>query len=447
MAWRKLEIVFACLGLIQIIVHASITDDIKTKLNTFLSETGQEEFFSAVQLSYLSQSDKSATTISVGTVALNSTQPIDNSSLFGWGSITKEFTTSLLMDLESAGKLTMTDTLKDTFPEFFSKTQDSTSGIWPRTWASVTLYQLLNMTSGIPSYGDAIEILLKAGILHGTLVEIYSYPWTPQDLIKLSAEITLEFPKECLKYHACTTPGSTYHYSNTDYIIAGLIATKLNPDQSLQELFQKSIFSHLGAEQFAFFADATVPQTILDKMPRAYTNSIEITQPSDVTDVPWYAVGAAGGLIGSTETLVHLIRSFWNGQVVNHSSMEQFYTNYFVNVISSQPETNLMQDCPKGCYGLGVIALSSKEFGLIYFYRGQPLGYRTVYLYLPCSDFTIALAINSANTKSTEITTDMALEILGDLKRAKPHYFRPNWKKQFCPQPKYFDEGFLSFEF
>src|SRR6266566_5133124 len=68
--------------------------------------------------------------------------PVTTASIFRIGSITKQFTSSAIMQLVEKRRLSLDDTLGALLPNM------------PVTWRKVTLRQLLNHTSGIPNYTD-----------------------------------------------------------------------------------------------------------------------------------------------------------------------------------------------------------------------------------------------------------------------------------------------------
>jgi len=86
---------------------------------------------------------------------------------------------------------------------------EDTVGKWrpdlPREWASITLRQLLNHTSGIPDYSKEkgfIDALLASLLVAPSPVQLLSY---------------IEKPKPSF------TPGTKYAYSNSDNVIVGLM--------------------------------------------------------------------------------------------------------------------------------------------------------------------------------------------------------------------------------
>ena len=131
-------------------------------------------------------------TVSDGTGAA-ATEP---GTLFEIGSNTKSFTSALLLQLAAAGRLTLDDRLDRWLPEY-------------PAWGAVAIRQLLDMTSPVPDYAGAPAILR-------VVVADPRRRWTPAELVAA----------------AYPGPGNElpvprgYYYSNTNYILAGMIAER-----------------------------------------------------------------------------------------------------------------------------------------------------------------------------------------------------------------------------
>ena len=110
------------------------------------------------------------------------------------GSITKPFVATVVLQLVAEGKLLLSDTVERWLP-----------GILPYG-GQVTIRQLLNHTSGVPE--NSLE----------PLVILYTSPggrsraWTPRELVALIADQPPDF-----------SPGAAWSYSNTGYVLAGMI--------------------------------------------------------------------------------------------------------------------------------------------------------------------------------------------------------------------------------
>jgi D-alanyl-D-alanine carboxypeptidase len=129
-----------------------------------------------------------------GLAALRTRRPMRPGLNYRVASVTKPFVATVVLQLVAEGRLSLSDTVERWLP-----------GILPYGH-QVTIRQLLNHTSGVPEY------------LLVPLLELYASEqgrfrsWTPQELVALVADHPPLFP-----------PGTTYSYSNTNYVLVGLI--------------------------------------------------------------------------------------------------------------------------------------------------------------------------------------------------------------------------------
>lgn len=157
-----------------------------------------------------------------GVSSLEEGTPIKEDDILQIGSNTKSMLIVLLLQLQEEGELSMDDLLSDWLPE--------QAAVIPNA-EQVTLRQLANMTTGFWDYADNI---IGEGTEDPGKLEL---GYTPEELIQYAVENgTPDF-----------LPGEGWKYSNTNYILLGMIAEKAG-GQSLGELFQERIFDPLGME-------------------------------------------------------------------------------------------------------------------------------------------------------------------------------------------------------
>ncbi|RDE06365.1 serine hydrolase domain-containing protein [Sphingomonas aracearum] len=125
-------------------------------------------------------------------------------------SVSKQFTAAALLLLEDEGKLSLDDTVAKYVPGI-------TGG------DRITLRQLLSHTSGLQDYWPQ-DYSFKA----------MSTPVTPQGIVDRWAKKPLDFQ-----------PGEQWQYSNTGYVVAGMIVEKVS-GQPLLDFLNARIFRPLG---------------------------------------------------------------------------------------------------------------------------------------------------------------------------------------------------------
>ena len=172
-------------------------------------KTAQEQKtgVTAIEASVLLPNEKNPRDFVAGLQQKNGA-PATTDMMVQYGSITKASTASLVLKLVNEGTIKLSTTLYDIFPDKFDYNQ------WPEAWKQATVKQILNMTSGITEYMQP-EITQ-----HLNMYAAYS----KEQIINMAAEY--QKTKGCKAEYSCFPAGSSYGYSNTGYIIAGLIVEK-----------------------------------------------------------------------------------------------------------------------------------------------------------------------------------------------------------------------------
>eukprot|EP00357_Protocruzia_adherens_P012182 CAMPEP_0115008854 /NCGR_PEP_ID=MMETSP0216-20121206/22203_1 /TAXON_ID=223996 /ORGANISM="Protocruzia adherens, Strain Boccale" /LENGTH=446 /DNA_ID=CAMNT_0002376427 /DNA_START=69 /DNA_END=1409 /DNA_ORIENTATION=+ len=428
------------LSLLIFRVGASETEDpIKATLQATLDNYGELDHFTGLQFSYLPHGTDESITSTVGYTSKEKTQPVTAETLFGWGSITKEFTSAVLISLEAEGKISLTDTLFEKLPEYFAKHS------WPDMWKDVTIYQLLNMSSGIPDYVG----VLFYGVIEGkypSLVDVIETPWTLLELVDLASNFQHTQLSVCQEYHYCFETGTSWRYSNTDYILAGILIEELSGDSVLNRV-NSLVFPHLPSNGVGYYEGGVASKAVLDRMAQGYgTTTVSGPQVmADGTQWPYYMEGPAGGMVGNSAGLVTLVKALYGGKIVGETLTKQFLYDYFVNTTTGQPVKDLETECNphQRCYGLGIMYQHSDTYGGIYFYDGRPLAYISYYAYLPCYDLALGVSRNSADIDSL-VLMDVLFDQMENIKKMNPEAYQTEVNPSFCPKanPKS-DFGFL----
>jgi CubicO group peptidase (beta-lactamase class C family) len=149
---------------------------------------------------------------------LRSKAKIDAHTNFRLASFTKQFTAMAVMLLVHDGKLRYDETLSEIFPDF------------PEYGKAITIRNLLNHTSGLPDYEDLMDALEKTkGLV-----------WTPEKQIQ-DAEV-LELMKK--EKNGKFAPGTSWSYSNSGYVLLGLIVAKAS-GKSYGDFLHDRIFASL----------------------------------------------------------------------------------------------------------------------------------------------------------------------------------------------------------
>ena len=182
-----------------------------------------------------------------GTAVAVSSEGAGVDDKYVWGSVTKQFTGTALLQLVEAGKLDLDSPVHSYLDPFLSKfglgSLDKLFGLEAN---KITARNLATMSSGVPDY-DTAKPYPKPPT-DAFRAEVYARPsqdWGPTLLINQSWVATgrLEF-----------TPGSTTRYSSTNFVLLGLLLAALTDSKTWDAYDQGSIFDALPQERRALYS-------------------------------------------------------------------------------------------------------------------------------------------------------------------------------------------------
>jgi CubicO group peptidase (beta-lactamase class C family) len=184
---------------------------------------------------------------------------------FRLGSITKQFTSMLIMQLVAEGKLATSTTVADALPYY---RKDAGGG--------VTIHHLLSHTSGIPSYTSDRDFRAK----------VARNPYGTQEFVTSYCSGELEF-----------APGSKYRYSNSGYFILGAIIEHVT-GKPYEQVLRERILAPVGMKDTGY----DHWETVLPKRATGYDRVGGAYRTARYLDMS--VPGAAGGLYSTVEDLL-----------------------------------------------------------------------------------------------------------------------------------------------
>jgi D-alanyl-D-alanine carboxypeptidase len=350
--------------------NATLSGQLQTVVDTYLAGRQQVEHISGVALHVEPGHGRSAVDVFTGTDGHG--RPIDRRTLFQIGSITKSFTSALILKLEAEGKLNIDQTVGDWLPQY-------------PDWANVTIRSLLNMTSPIPNYTETVDI---AQAMSTDLHRQFSQ----EDLIAAVYGKGLPIP-------------SGWFYSNTNDVLAAQIIEAAS-GQSFADMFRdlsRSLRLHN-----TFYADGPYPPRVLHRLPVGiYANpACTIYQPTPCTVSAWAPMvgqdvshenlswaGPAGAAISNTDDIAAWIRALFDLQVIPYQQLQEMTS--LVSQNTGQPISDTTPGDPRG-FGLDLARQYQANLGGSYwFYQGMSWGFRVIFAYWPQYDLLITTATNS----------------------------------------------------
>ena len=301
--------------------------------------------------------------------------PVSQDTLFQMGSTSKSFTAAVILKLEAAGKLSLDDTVGRWLPEY-------------PAWKDVTVRRLLNMSSGIPNYSET---------------EAMSRMWAEEPNRTLSAADLVK-----LAYPSATNnlpPTTGYHYSNTNYILAGLIAAKA-AGKPYRDLVHELVLVPFGLNS-TFYEEGPYPAEVIARLAHGYFENTVCAdyQPKDCK-VSWNQpilgrdmrtagtswAQAAGGAISDARDVNRWMRAVFTGRVVPSKQQAEWLS--LISLKTGAPIRDVSAADPSG-FSLGLARAIHGAAGPVWFYEGVTLGYRTLYVWYSEENLMITLQTNS----------------------------------------------------
>lgn len=329
--------------------------------NKFLKDNTKQTHLSAVSITagcptFLYSS------VYAGTYAFGGNTYIDQNSEFQVGSITKSFISVVILQLaaESKYKFNLDDKLSKWLPEYTN-------------WGSVTIRQLLNMTSGIPNY------VTKEFEQQFSNNE-YQY-YSPKMVLKLIKNKPLEF-----------NPGSKYDYSNSNYILLGEIINKVSGKTPKEEI-EARIIIPLKLKH-TFYVENLQAQVINSKyIVSGYRlHSGTIRSFDDIKMVTMSIFAGNANIVSTTADISVFINALFNSKkLLNQTQFMQLTS--LVSVKNAKAIKELKSDNELG-YGLGVKAIIYNKH-MYYIYSCNTLGFVLKYLYNPSNHSVVIMATNA----------------------------------------------------
>ena len=242
---------------------------------------------------------------------------------FRLGSLTKQFTATLVLLLQQDGKLKIEDPVGKYLPDA------------PKTWEKITLANLLGHTSGIPSFTDMKEFGVWRMSSHTVGEELALFRDKPLDF----------------------EPGSKFAYSNSNFEVLGAVIENVS-GKKYSVLLQERIFAPLDMKDSGLDTD----ELILPKRAQGYMpgpNGLVLARSESMT-VPW----AAGSIYSTTGDLLRWEHGLFGGKVLSAESLKHMTTP------------------GKGNYGLGVF-VAEKDGVKVVSHGGGIEGFNTHMMYAP----------------------------------------------------------------
>ena len=205
---------------------------------------------------------------------------------FRLGSITKQFTSMLILQLVEQGKIKLDGKISDYLPDYRKDIGQK-----------VTIHHLLTHTSGIPSYTGQ----------PGFFENVSRNPYKVSDFVKKYASGDLEFE-----------PGSRFSYNNSGYFLLGAIIEQVT-GKPYEQVLKEKIFDPAGMKNTGYDHH----DTILSKRASGYSKTADGYTNARYLDmsIPY----AAGSMYSTVEDLYLWDQALYTDKLLSAQSKELMY--------------------------------------------------------------------------------------------------------------------------
>lgn len=281
-------------------------------------------------------------------------------TVFRLGSITKQFTAAVILQLVEEGKISLSDPLSKLLPDY------------PKPGADATVAQLLNHTSGIQSYTGI------PGWMSGPKP---AQAVTTESLIAEFKDMPPEF-----------AAGSKWDYNNSGYVLLGAIIEKVT-GKAWHEALAERITRPLGLSSIRYgVGEQDVPQ-----MAAGHTLNDKKVVPS--RPIHMSVPHAAGALLGNVRDLAKWSHALHHGKVVKSDTYRQMIAR------------TRLEDGTEHPYAFGLRYEDVRDRAAIG-HGGGIFGFSTYAVYVPADDVFVAVLTNSDEPQTPPSITTLRLAAL-----------------------------------
>lgn len=294
--------------------------------------------------------------------------PFKLSTLSRIYSITKTFTSPLVLELANEGAFSLDDLISKYIP---------VNAINPDLNSHVTIRQLLAHESGYSDFTDEINLQIAVAAQP-------THVWTPYEMLFF--------------VHQVNPAGAVRKYSSTNYVLLGAIIETVT-GKKVEDLYQHRFFNPLGLKSMYFEVREPKPANRILAAPHdnisafnpVFMQTGQPTFPDAYTNIsafPYTAIASLGFTGGAIISNVKDVAA-WSSALFNGKATGKKLLNTLLQSISPYPD----EDGDRLGYG---IILSKKISGNYDFYGhdGNAPGYRSVMYYQPGKKLTLVILTN-----------------------------------------------------
>jgi len=304
---------------------------------------------------------------------------------FHIASVGKIFTATLMAILQEEGNLNFDDPVSDYLDDhllenlFVYKGKDYKD--------QVTIHHLLSHTSGVADYFE--DKAIDTENMKMLILKEKDRIWKPEDLIHFTQN----------HQKAVSRPGERYHYSDTGYILLGLLVERIS-GCSFATMLHEKIFSPLQMKDsyLMFYSQPESGNNLLNDI---WFAGHEISNWNSLS-IDW----AGGGIVSTLDDLKVFIRALNHYEIISEKTLKEMY------VFKHKFVTGLY-------YGLGFMEYRFRDYsptlGFLPSLRGHMGVLGTQVFYDKNSDTTVIMNLGSTDYTSKGVR--LLIQILANVFR------------------------------
>ncbi|GAA2114569.1 serine hydrolase domain-containing protein [Actinomadura alba] len=287
--------------------------------------------------------------------------PIRPDTVFRVASVSKEFTSMLVLKLRDRGLLDVVDRVCPHLVPVYIKT-------CPKAWQPITIRQILTHTSGIPDYQGFPDFSVNL-----------SKPTTTPQLIQRFVNKPLDFE-----------PGTSWKYSSSGYLLAGAIIQSVT-HKPYGTVLHDEITGPLNLQHTGYSRG--------DPPPGYAKGNFSLGSPAP--PVNGSQVFSAAGMFSNVDDIARWDRAFGAFTVAPPSTVRQAFTP------QAQCPVNGCLNLPSSAYAFGWLVDRLNGHRLRY-HPGLIQGYAASNMYLPDDDIVVVVLSNVQDTAVNPIAFHLA---------------------------------------
>jgi CubicO group peptidase (beta-lactamase class C family) len=304
---------------------------------------------------------------SYGVADLRTMRPIDERTNFRLASVTKQFTAAAVCLLVRDGKLQYDDALTSVFQDF------------PRYGRDITIRQLLQHTSGLPDYEDLMAHADPAVPAEEAQIEDAGV------LALLERETAGKF-----------SPGARWEYSNSGYVVLGLVVGKVS-GLPFGQFLRERIFAPLRMDGTAAYERG------VNEVPmRAYGHSYEKGSWRETDQSPTSATLGDGGVYSSLRDMAR-----WDASLRDHALLSAAELELAMTPVVAPAGPPVEPDGAPAAYGFGWFLNPWKGHARAWHY-GETVGFRTAIERFVDDGVTVVVLCNRSDADAAALAIKAA---------------------------------------